>query len=108
VGACFHEEGNAFRPLRSVEETLQAGRVNTARERLRANAGRTSRSRVSARAVRPCRCLWGSTVDGIGSCYDHWKTATRAWCSVSEIDWSGRGFEGTKLGYLIGRGAVDT
>ncbi|RVM07545.1 3'-5' exonuclease [Sinorhizobium meliloti] len=28
----------------------------------------------------------------------------KAWaCSVSEIDWSGRGFEGTKLGYLIGQ-----
>ena len=30
--------------------------------------------------------------------------AGKAWaCSVSEIDWSGRGFEGTKLGYLIGQ-----
>ena len=30
--------------------------------------------------------------------------APRAWaCSVSEIDWSARGFEGTKLGYLIGQ-----
>lgn len=28
----------------------------------------------------------------------------KAWaCSVSEIDWSRRGFEGTKLGYLIGQ-----
>lgn len=28
----------------------------------------------------------------------------KAWvCSVSEIDWAGRGFEGTKLGYLIGQ-----
>ncbi|GAA3102789.1 3'-5' exonuclease [Rhizobium viscosum] len=28
----------------------------------------------------------------------------KAWaCSVSEIDWSARGFEGTKLGYLIGQ-----
>ena len=28
----------------------------------------------------------------------------KAWaCSVSEIDWSGRGFEGSKLGYLIGQ-----
>ncbi|MGE6781917.1 3'-5' exonuclease [Ensifer adhaerens] len=28
----------------------------------------------------------------------------KAWaCSVSEIDWSSRGFEGTKLGYLIGQ-----
>ena len=27
-----------------------------------------------------------------------------AWaCSVSEIDWSARGFEGTKLGYLVGQ-----
>lgn len=24
-------------------------------------------------------------------------------CSVSEIDWSARGFEGAKLGYLIGQ-----
>jgi DNA polymerase-3 subunit epsilon len=24
-------------------------------------------------------------------------------CSVSEIDWSSRSFEGTKLGYLIGQ-----
>ncbi len=30
--------------------------------------------------------------------------ANKAWaCSVSEIDWSSRGFEGTKLGYLIGQ-----
>ena len=30
--------------------------------------------------------------------------AGKAWaCSVSEIDWSSRGFEGTKLGYLIGQ-----
>ncbi|MGY5809989.1 3'-5' exonuclease [Rhizobium sp. LEGMi198b] len=30
--------------------------------------------------------------------------ANKAWaCSVSEIDWSARGFEGTKLGYLIGQ-----
>lgn len=30
--------------------------------------------------------------------------AGKAWaCSVSEIDWSARGFEGTKLGYLIGQ-----
>lgn len=30
--------------------------------------------------------------------------ASKAWaCSVSEIDWSARGFEGTKLGYLIGQ-----
>ena len=30
--------------------------------------------------------------------------ADKAWaCSVSEIDWSSRGFEGTKLGYLIGQ-----
>ncbi|WVT78093.1 3'-5' exonuclease (plasmid) [Sinorhizobium chiapasense] len=30
--------------------------------------------------------------------------AGKAWaCSVSEIDWSRRGFEGTKLGYLIGQ-----
>ncbi len=30
--------------------------------------------------------------------------ANKAWaCSVSEIDWSGRGFEGSKLGYLIGQ-----
>lgn len=30
--------------------------------------------------------------------------AGRAWaCSNSEIDWSARGFEGTKLGYLIGQ-----
>ncbi|XUR38414.1 DNA polymerase-3 subunit epsilon (plasmid) [Rhizobium leguminosarum bv. trifolii] len=28
----------------------------------------------------------------------------KAWaCSVSEIDWSARGFEGTKLGYLVGQ-----
>lgn len=28
----------------------------------------------------------------------------KAWaCSVSEIDWKGRGFEGNKLGYLIGQ-----
>jgi DNA polymerase-3 subunit epsilon len=28
----------------------------------------------------------------------------KAWaCSVSEIDWSSRGYEGTKLGYLIGQ-----
>ncbi|WP_431324427.1 3'-5' exonuclease [Rhizobium sp. YTU87027] len=28
----------------------------------------------------------------------------KAWaCSVSEIDWTSRGFEGTKLGYLIGQ-----
>ncbi|MBY5349234.1 3'-5' exonuclease [Rhizobium leguminosarum] len=28
----------------------------------------------------------------------------KAWaCSVSEIDWSSRGFEGTKLGYLVGQ-----
>jgi len=28
----------------------------------------------------------------------------KAWaCSVSEVDWSARGFEGTKLGYLIGQ-----
>ncbi|NRQ17366.1 3'-5' exonuclease [Ensifer sesbaniae] len=30
--------------------------------------------------------------------------ADKAWaCSVSEIDWASRGFEGTKLGYLIGQ-----
>ena len=30
--------------------------------------------------------------------------ADKAWaCSHAEIDWSGRGFEGTKLGYLIGQ-----
>lgn len=30
--------------------------------------------------------------------------ANKAWaCSVSEIDWSARGFEGSKLGYLIGQ-----
>ena len=30
--------------------------------------------------------------------------APKAWaCSVAEIDWSARGFEGTKLGYLIGQ-----
>lgn len=30
--------------------------------------------------------------------------AGKAWaCSVSEIDWASRGFEGTKLGYLIGQ-----
>lgn len=30
--------------------------------------------------------------------------ANKAWaCSVAEIDWSGRGFEGSKLGYLIGQ-----
>jgi DNA polymerase-3 subunit epsilon len=30
--------------------------------------------------------------------------ANKAWaCSNSEIDWSSRGFEGTKLGYLIGQ-----
>ena len=30
--------------------------------------------------------------------------AGKAWtCSVSEIDWAARGFEGTKLGYLIGQ-----
>jgi len=30
--------------------------------------------------------------------------AHKAWaCSVSEIDWSARGFEGSKLGYLIGQ-----
>ncbi|SDK33503.1 DNA polymerase-3 subunit epsilon [Agrobacterium fabrum] len=30
--------------------------------------------------------------------------ASKAWaCSVSEIDWGSRGFEGTKLGYLIGQ-----
>ena len=30
--------------------------------------------------------------------------ANKAWaCSVSEIDWSARGFEGTKLGYLVGQ-----
>lgn len=30
--------------------------------------------------------------------------AGKAWaCSVSEIDWSVRGFEGTKLGYLVGQ-----
>ncbi|HEV7309219.1 3'-5' exonuclease [Ensifer sp.] len=30
--------------------------------------------------------------------------SAKAWaCSVSEIDWSGRGFEGTKLGYLVGQ-----
>lgn len=28
----------------------------------------------------------------------------KAWaCSVSEVDWSGLGFEGTKLGYLVGQ-----
>jgi DNA polymerase-3 subunit epsilon len=38
-----------------------------------------------------------------------WETlndlfALKAWaCSVSEIDWSSRGYEGTKLGYLIGQ-----
>lgn len=30
--------------------------------------------------------------------------AAKAWaCSVSEVDWNARGFEGTKLGYLIGQ-----
>lgn len=30
--------------------------------------------------------------------------ANKAWaCSVSEVDWSARGFEGSKLGYLIGQ-----
>ncbi|MDC7746933.1 3'-5' exonuclease [Rhizobium binxianense] len=30
--------------------------------------------------------------------------AGKAWaCSVSEIDWGARGFEGTKLGYLVGQ-----
>ncbi|PTM87160.1 3'-5' exonuclease [Mycoplana dimorpha] len=30
--------------------------------------------------------------------------ADKAWaCSVSEVDWHARGFEGTKLGYLIGQ-----
>lgn len=30
--------------------------------------------------------------------------ANKAWaCSVSEIDWGSRGFEGTKLGYVIGQ-----
>lgn len=30
--------------------------------------------------------------------------ARKAWaCSVSEVDWNARGFEGTKLGYLIGQ-----
>jgi DNA polymerase-3 subunit epsilon len=30
--------------------------------------------------------------------------ANKAWaCSVREIDWSARGFEGTKLGYLVGQ-----
>ncbi len=30
--------------------------------------------------------------------------AAKAWaCSVSEIDWSRRGFEGSKLGYLVGQ-----
>jgi DNA polymerase-3 subunit epsilon len=30
--------------------------------------------------------------------------ADKAWaCSVAEIDWKSRGFEGTKLGYLIGQ-----
>ncbi|MBB3134570.1 DNA polymerase-3 subunit epsilon [Rhizobium pisi] len=30
--------------------------------------------------------------------------AGKAWaCSVSEVDWSARGFEGTKLGYLVGQ-----
>ncbi|MDI7864978.1 3'-5' exonuclease [Rhizobiaceae bacterium n13] len=30
--------------------------------------------------------------------------ADKAWaCSVSEVDWSARGFEGTKLGYLVGQ-----
>ncbi|MBD9375514.1 3'-5' exonuclease [Rhizobium sp. ARZ01] len=30
--------------------------------------------------------------------------ADKAWaCSVSEVDWQARGFEGTKLGYLIGQ-----
>ena len=30
--------------------------------------------------------------------------ARKAWaCSVAEIDWSSRGYEGTKLGYLIGQ-----
>ena len=30
--------------------------------------------------------------------------APPAWaCSVSEIDWQARGYEGTKLGYLIGQ-----
>ncbi len=30
--------------------------------------------------------------------------SNKAWaCSNAEIDWSGRGFEGTKLGYLIGQ-----
>lgn len=30
--------------------------------------------------------------------------AGKAWaCSISEVDWASRGFEGTKLGYLIGQ-----
>ena len=30
--------------------------------------------------------------------------AHKAWaCSVSEVDWSARGFEGSKLGYLVGQ-----
>ncbi|MEP9400117.1 3'-5' exonuclease [Mesorhizobium sp. KR2-14] len=30
--------------------------------------------------------------------------AGKAWaCSVSEVDWASRGFEGTKLGYLVGQ-----
>ncbi|PTM88386.1 DNA polymerase-3 subunit epsilon [Mycoplana dimorpha] len=30
--------------------------------------------------------------------------ADKAWaCSVSEVDWQARGFEGTKLGYLVGQ-----
>lgn len=33
--------------------------------------------------------------------------ADKAWaCSVSEIDWSGRGFEGSKLGYLVGQAGL--
>lgn len=33
--------------------------------------------------------------------------ADKAWaCSVSQIDWSGRGFEGSKLGYLVGQAGL--
>lgn len=33
--------------------------------------------------------------------------AAKPWaCSVSEIDWSGRGFEGSKLGYLVGQAGL--
>ena len=33
--------------------------------------------------------------------------AEKAWaCSVADIDWSSRGFEGTKLGYLVGQAGL--